>query len=168
MVIMKISKPKKIKFIALIVAVCILAAVIIITSGVFQSKEIVSVSVTYDQDPYNEGQSNPHTYAVTSADDIAFLEDILKETKWLMGGAACPFKQIILHVAYVDGRKVDYFPACDSCETIAKNDPDNGENHFALPIERLYEFRQKVSKYIPELKENNWWLDATVRITDSN
>ena len=63
-------------------------------------------------------------------------------------------------MTYSDGRAVDYYPACDSCATIAKSDPNNGENHFELSQDTLYEFRQRISSYIPELAADNWWLQA--------
>lgn len=57
-----------------LVAVTFLLIVILFSQGVFISKEIVSASVTYDADPYNMGKSDPHTYTVTDAEDIAFLK----------------------------------------------------------------------------------------------
>ena len=44
--------------------------------GVFDSEEIITASVTYDADPYNTGKSDPHTYAITEAEDIAFLAEM--------------------------------------------------------------------------------------------
>ena len=57
--------------------------------GVFDSEEIITASVTYDADPYNIGKSDPHTYAITDAEDIAFLSEILKELERLPGGGNC-------------------------------------------------------------------------------
>lgn len=142
-------------------AVCALVFAVLASSGAFRSRDIVSVSVTYDADPYNGGQSNPHTYAVTDVEDIAFLEDTLDSMKPLSGGGNCGFKQIVLHVTYADGREADYYPAGDSCNTIAVNNPDSSDNHFELPEERHYKFRQIVSRYIPELAAGgNWWLEG--------
>ena len=67
-------------------AVLLIFIAIIYAQGVFASKEIVSATVTYDADPYNEGQSDPHTYTITDAEDIAFLTETLKEIKRLPSG----------------------------------------------------------------------------------
>jgi|LSQX01.2.fsa_nt_gb hypothetical protein len=142
-------------------AVLLIFIAIIYAQGVFASKEIVSATVTYDADPYNEGQSDPHTYTITDAEDIAFLTETLKEIKRLPSGGNCGYRQVVLHVVYDDGRRADYYPAGDSCPTIAIKNPDNGENHYSLPEERLYEFRKRISKYIPELNDDhNWWLET--------
>ena len=152
-------KSKKALMIAIPFFVCALILAVLFALGIFDSKDVVSASVTYDEDPYNAGQSSPHTYVVTKAEDIAFVETQLLNIE-RVGGSACPFGQIILHVTYADGGTADYYPACDSCATIAKNDPDNGENHFELPQDALREFRQRISGYIPELTADNWWLKA--------
>ncbi|NLW89133.1 MAG: hypothetical protein GXY43_05370 [Clostridiaceae bacterium] len=142
-------------------AVLLIFIAILYTQEIFGSKEIVSATVTYDADPYNEGKSDPHTYTITDAGDIAFLTETLKEIKRPPGGVNCGFRHVVLHVVYEDGRKANFYLAGDSCPTIAKNNPDNGENHYFLPEERLYEFRKRISRYIPELNDDhNWWLEA--------
>ncbi len=146
---------------AILLVICVLIFAGLLAAGVFQSRDIISVSVTYDADPYNEGKSDPHTYAVTDEEDIAFLEDTLRGMKPLMSGGNCPFKQIVLHVTYADKREINYYPACDSCNTIAANDPDSGGNHFQIEQISLYEFRQRISRYIPALTDDgNWWMEA--------
>lgn len=144
-----------------LIAVLLIFTAIFYTQGVFASKEIVSATVTYDADPYNKGKSDPHTYIITDAEDIAFLTETLRDIKRPPGGGNCGYRQVVLHVVYEDGRKANFYPAGDSCPTIAIKNPDNGENHYLLPEERLYEFRERISKYIPELQgEVNWWLEA--------
>jgi hypothetical protein len=133
---------------------------ILYSQGVFGSKEIVSATVTYDEYPYTEWLSDPHTYSITDAEDLAYLTGILSEIK-RVPGSKCPFRRIVIHVVYEDGREADFYPAGDSCPTIAIKNPDNGENHYSLPEERLYEFRKRISKYIPELNDDhNWWLET--------
>lgn len=142
-------------------AVLLIFIAIFYAQGVFGSKEIVSATVTYDADPYNKGKSDPHTYTITDAEDIAFLTETLRDIKRPPGGMNCGYRHVVIHVAYEDGRKANFYPAGDSCPTIAIKNPDNGENHYSLPEERLYEFRERISKYIPELQgEGNWWLEA--------
>jgi len=155
-----ILKSKKLLFLMLPVLACALVLALLFVLGAFESKPAVAISVTYDADPYNAGQSDPHTYVVTAEKDVVFIAGLLERCTRLTPGSACPFGQIVLHVTYADGRTVDYYPACDSCATIAKNDPDNGGNHFTLPENSLREFRQKISGYIPDLAEDNWWLAA--------
>ena len=153
-------KSKRFLFVVFAALACALILVLLFALGIFESKSAVAVSVTYDEDPYNAGQSDPHTYVVTAEEDIGYIAGLLRRSTRLTSGSACPFGQIVLHVTYTDGRTMDYYPACDSCATIAKNNPDNGENHFMLPEDSLREFRQRVSSYIPELAEDNWWLEA--------
>ena len=145
---------------ALCLLICAAAFTGLSASGVFSSREITSVSVTYDADPYNEGQSDPHTYEVSDTEDILFLQNVLSGTKPLRGGAGCPFKQIVLHVTYSDGSKSDYYPACDSCNTIAMGDPDNSDNHYEIDQNVLFEFRQRISRYVPDLSDDSWWLNS--------
>lgn len=139
--------------------ICAASFTALLASGVFSSREITTVSVTYDADPYNAEQSDPHTYEVSDAEDILFLQNVLSGTKPLPGGAGCPFKQIVLHVTYSDGGSTDYYPACDSCNTIAMGDPDNSDNHYEIDQNALYEFRQRISRYVPALSDG-WWLNS--------
>ena len=108
-------------------AVLLIFIAIFYAQGVFASKEIVSATVTYDADPYNEGQSDPHTYTITDAEDIAFLTETLKEIQRLPGGVNCGYRQVVLHVVYDDGRRADYYPAGDSCPTITIKIPIMGK-----------------------------------------
>lgn len=159
---MALSRYKKVAVVgAACLVVCALVFAGLSIGGVFQSCDIISVSVSYDAEPYSEWQSNPHTYAITDEEDIIFLQDTLNDMRPLSGGGNCGFKQIMLYVTYADGREVDCYLAGDSCNTIAIGNPDDGDNHYVVPQSSLYEFRQRISRYIPALMEGgNWWLET--------
>ena len=82
-------KSKKALIIAATIVVCVLILAVLFAVGVFDSQDFTSISVTYDEDPYNAGQSDPHTYAITESEDIAFVETQLLNNG-RVGGAPVP------------------------------------------------------------------------------